>query len=356
VTLLYTPFKIFHYQAKLNSLPASNKEILAPVHIRIKPTNACNHNCNYCAYRNDSLQLGQNMSVKDYIPEKKMMEIIHDIIDMKVQAVTFSGGGEPFFYKHLLPVVKLLSKSDVKFASLTNGALLNGELAEIFAHNASWLRVSMDGWDGDSYARYRGVKKDAFSKLLNNLENFNKLNGNCLIGVSVIIDKENASHIYELINKLKNVGVKSVKVSPCVVSNKGIENNHYHKPIFDQVRVEVDKALSDLSEQEFEIFDAYHELDSKFEKDYNWCPFLQVLPVIGADLNIYPCQDKAYNLDTGVIGSIKNTSFKEFWFSDKNKFFKIDPSQHCNHHCVANSKNKNILEYLNADKDHLCFV
>jgi radical SAM protein with 4Fe4S-binding SPASM domain len=97
------------------------------------------------------------------------------------------------------------------------------------------------------------------------------------------------------------------------------------------------------------MFDSYHELDDKFNKEYDWCPYLQVLPVIGADLNIYPCQDKAYNLDEGLIGSIKNQSFKDFWFSSKENFFKINPSKVCNHHCVANSKNKLVLEYLNAD-------
>ena len=78
--------------------------------------------------------------------------------------------------------------------------------------------------------------------------------------------------------------------------------------------------------------------------------------MIGADLNIYPCQDKAYNLDEGLIGSLKNRSFKDFWVSDKSKFFKINPSIHCNHHCVAHPKNKLILEYLDVDKEHLDFV
>ena len=81
---------------------------------------------------------------------------------------------------------------------------------------------------------------------------------------------------------------------------------------------------------------------------------MQILPVIGADLNIYPCQDKAYNLENGLLGSIKDISFKEFWFNDKNKFFKINPSCHCNNHCVADSKNKIILDYL--DVEHLGFV
>ena len=83
---------------------------------------------------------------------------------------------------------------------------------------------------------------------------------------------------------------------------------------------------------------------------------MQILPVIGADLNIYSCQDKAYNFDCGLIGSIQEVRFKDFWFSGKDKFFKIDPSSDCVHHCVADAKNRLVHEYLEADPEHLGFV
>jgi len=38
-----------------------------------------------------------------------------------------------------------------------------------------------------------------------------------------------------------------------------------------------------LADNNFEIFDAYYELDAKFKKEYTWCPYSQILPVIGAD-------------------------------------------------------------------------
>jgi hypothetical protein len=41
--------------------------------------------------------------------------------------------------------------------------------------------------------------------------------------------------------------------------------------------------------------------------------------MMGIDLNNYPCQDKAYNLDDGLIASIKDISLKESWFNNKNK-------------------------------------
>jgi MoaA/NifB/PqqE/SkfB family radical SAM enzyme len=353
---LYTKMKIFHFKEKIDSLPSSEDEIMPPIHIRIKPTNVCNHNCCYCAYRAENLQLGKDMNRRDYIPYEKMMEIIDDIADMGVKAITFSGGGEPFCYPYLLQTVKRLSQGSIKFASLTNGAKLKGELAEIFALCGTWLRVSMDGWDNESYAIYRGVGRDEFTKVMNNMENFKKIGGECLLGVCLIVDKINAGHVYEFIRQIKEIGADSIKVSPCIVSNDRIENNLYHQPFFEDVRKQTKKAISDFSDATFEINDAYHELDETFTKDYTWCPYLQILPVIGADLNIYPCQDKAYNLDEGLIGSIKDCRFEDFWFKDKNKFFKINPSQHCNHHCVANAKNKLILDYLNTDREHLGFV
>tara|TARA_B100000315_G_scaffold244304_1_gene268679 strand:+ start:3142 stop:4212 length:1071 start_codon:yes stop_codon:yes gene_type:complete len=354
--LLYTSLKIFHFQDKIDSLPQSVDKITPPIHIRIKPTNVCAHNCWYCSYRSDNMQLGKDMVKKDYIPREKMMEIIDDIVEMGVKAVTFSGGGDPFYYPHLLEAVKKLAQSSVQFAALHNGSRLQGELAEIFARYATWLRFSIDGWDEKSYSEYRGVNKGEFTKVLNNMENFKKLDGKCYLGVSFIVDKKNASHVYEFVKRLKNAGVNSVKLSACVVDDDVQKNNDYHKNIFETVKNQIQKAIEELGDTNFEVFDAYHELEDRFKKNYAWCPYMQILPVIGADLNIYPCQDKAYNLEEGVIGSIGNQRFRDFWFSDKNNFFKINPSLVCNHHCIANGKNKMIFEYLNTDKRHGVFV
>lgn len=348
--------KIFHFKDKIDSLSKDIEKIAPPIHIRIKPTNVCNHNCRYCSYRADNLQLGQDMCLRDQIPEEKMMEILDDVIDMGVKSITFSGGGEPFCYPHLLKAVKRLSKSPVKFASLTNGSRLEGELAEIFAHHGTWLRISIDGWDNNSYADYRGVSKAEFNKVISNIKSFKNLGGKCYLGISLVVDKDNYLHIYDFIKQMRSLGVDSVKVSPCVVSDDSQKNNNYHQLLFNKVKEQVARAIKDLSGSSFEIFDAYHKVDMKFEKEYTWCPYLQILPVIGADLNIYPCQDKAYNLKDGLIGTIKDCRFKDFWFSDKNNFFKINPSRVCKHHCVADGKNKLIFNYLGADKEHLGFV
>lgn len=355
--VLYTNTKIFHFKDKLDSLSQNTDTITAPLHIRIKPTNVCCHSCKYCAYGRKNLGLFSKDEVKRVsISRKKMLEIADDIIEMKIKAVTFSGGGEPFVYPHFFEVIKKLSGADVKFSSLTNGSLLEGEIAELFASKGQWIRVSMDGWDDRSYSEYRAVSRGEYTKIMRNMKNFKRIPGGCYLGVSLIVDKKNAPYVYLMLSRLKEIGVDSVKISPCLVNDSSAGNNDYHRPFFKKVKKQIEKAVRSLSDDLFEIFDAYNELEQKFKKDYSWCPYIQILPVVGADLNVYSCPDKAYNLKSGIIGSIRNQRFRDFWFADKGSFFKINPSLVCNHHCERNQKNKLILEYLTVDKNHLEFM
>lgn len=355
-TSKYSKYKIFNYIEKIESLIENNRIISPPIHIRIKPTNVCAHDCWYCSYRADGIQLGKDMVIKDSIPKEKMMEIIDDCEAMGVKAITFSGGGDPFYYKHLLETIQRLKETNIQFAALTNGVNLKGEIAEIFAHHGKWIRISMDGWDDESYAKYRNIKVGEFTKVINNLKDFKKLGGRCSLGVSFIIDKTNHDKVYEFVRMIKETGVDSIKLSPCIVSNSGAENNEYHKDIFEMTSSECQRAKIDFEDASFEVFDSYHLLEDKFEKHYDWCPYLQILPVIGADMNVYSCHDKAYNLEEGLLGSIKQVSFKEFWMNDKEKFYQINPSCVCNHHCVANEANKMLLDFINIDREHIGFV
>ena len=75
---------------------------------------------------------------------------------------------------------------------------------------------------------------------------------------------------------------------------------------------------------------------------------MQIVPVIGADCNVYFCHDKAYK-PNGVLGSVQGSSFKELWFSKKAKeiFKNFNPKKECNHHCANDTKNILAIEMLN---------
>jgi MoaA/NifB/PqqE/SkfB family radical SAM enzyme len=351
---LYSFLKYLRFQDRLEAIREGR--LVAPVHIRIKPINRCNHDCWYCAYRDDQLQLGSDMIESDVLPESKMFEIIDDCISMGVKAVTFSGGGEPLLYKPLPETIEKLAAGGIKVATLTNGSNLKGRVAEALAAHATWVRVSVDAWNNESYMASRGAKAGQFDALLQNMANFSGTKTKCTLGVSFIVCKENHKEITNVCRKFKDVGVSHVKLSGVVVGNSSAENNSYHNQIRNEVERQIEAARI-YEDSSFSVVNHYHELEERFDKEYKTCPFLQFLTIIGADQIIYTCQDKAYT-SSGVLGSIKNRSFKEFWFSDENmvKIYGLDPSVSCRHHCVSHSKNLSILEYLSLNSEHGLFV
>ena len=354
MNVLYSNLKFLRYREHLAAL--SEGRVVAPIHVRIKPMNYCNHNCWYCAYRYDNLQLGEDMDLADQIPTDKIFEIADDLIAIDVKAVTFSGGGEPLLYKPLPELVGKLAGAGIRVATLTNGANLKGKVAEAFAEHATWVRVSMDGWDGASYAKSRGIKEDAFDRLLGNMRTFADTGTDCVLGVSFIIDEVHHNHIAEVCQAVRDAGANHVKLSPVVVGNSVAENNAYHDKIKDTVTDQIATATK-LKTPGFSVINHYHELPDLFAKPYSMCAYLQFLTVIGADCGVYTCQDKAYT-DSGLLGSIKDRRFKDFWYSEENrkKLFGFDPQVSCRHHCVTHSKNLAIMEYLSLDQEHGRFV
>ena len=350
----YSSLKFLNFRTQLDGLSKGN--VVAPIHIRLKPMNLCNHNCWYCAYRTDNVALGDQMDEKDQIPKKKMIELAHEFVEIGVKAVTFSGGGEPLLYKPLPEIIDILAGGGIRIASLTNGSNLKGKVADAFAKHGTWVRISIDAWDDDSYVKSRGAKENDFSKLLENIKAFTDRDTQCVLGVSFIVGKDNYKHIAEICTILKECGVDHVKVSGAVVSNDAAGNNYYHSLIKKEVAKQISEAKM-IENESFKILNHYHDLEDRFEKKYHTCPFLQFLTVVGADQYVYTCQDKAYT-ESGKMGSIAHRSFKEFWFSEGNqKFFReFDPALKCDHHCVSHSKNLAIHEYLSIDKEHGYFV
>ena len=354
MTTYYSALKFLQFQEHLTAL--KDGRVLAPVHIRVKPTNHCNHSCWYCAYRTDDLSLGDEMSEQDSIPAERMLALAHEFVEMGIKAVTFSGGGEPLLYKPLPDVIDILAAGGIRIAALTNGSNLKGRVADAFAKYGTWVRISLDAWDNDSYTKSRGAKAHDFSRLIENIRSFTARDTQCVLGISLIVGQDNYEHIFEICSLLKDCGVNHVKVSGAVVSNDAAGNNAYHLDIKGEVARQISKAQL-LVDENFNVIDHYHDLADRFEKRYQTCPFLQFLTVIGADQYVYTCQDKSYT-HAGRMGSIAERSFKDFWFSQENQQFlnTFDPSVQCGHHCVSHQKNLSIHEYLSIDSEHAYFI
>lgn len=233
------------------------------------------------------------MVEKDSIPAARMLALAHEFVDMGVKAVTFSGGGEPLLYKPLPEVIDVLAAAGIRIAALTNGSNLKGRVADAFAKHGTWVRISLDAWDDQSYIKSRGARARDFSRLIENIRAFTARDTQCVLGDSLIVGQDNHQHILEVCTLLKDCGVNHVKVSGAVVSNDAAGNNAYHLAIKAEVSHKIAAAQA-LADERFAVLNHYHDLEDRFEKHYHTCMFLKLLTVIGADQHVYTCQDKAY--------------------------------------------------------------
>lgn len=118
-----------------------------PITADIFLNNYCNNNCPYCTYKrwefdNDA----RYMSISDFI------RYANRLIDLGVQGFILTGGGEPTISKDFDKIVDWLDLHNINYGINTN-------FNRLIKCSPSYLKVSLDAWDNNSYNDRRGVSK-----------------------------------------------------------------------------------------------------------------------------------------------------------------------------------------------------
>ena len=369
---VYSHQKLAFHKEKLKSLKEGR--ITAPLYVRVKPTNKCNHKCFYCSYDPDfGYLLSEKKEILDEIPREKMMEILDNFKEIGVKAITYSGGGEPLVYPHIEEALQKNIDDGIDISIITNGQSLNGKKAELLA-NAKWVRVSADSCTPEVFKASRRISEKAFYELEDNLRNFAKLkNLDCEFGINFVIHKENARQVLESAKYFKSIGLNHIRFSPVFIP-KGYKDcpegsAKYHEPFRESVKKQIEEAKK-IEDENFKVYNFYDtDFDSSLvcKRTYPKCFMMQVVPVIAANSSVYFCHDKAYS-DSGLLGSIKDRSFKDLWFSPEAKeiFDTFDPIKGCQHHCTADGRNiciqkmidniDNLEEFIPKSEKHKNFI
>jgi len=343
----YSNLKIAWFPKKLQSF--KDEKLTAPICVRIKPTNKCCHNCYFCVYNFNFSSMHESANKIDEIPLNKMLEILADLRDMGVKAVTYSGGGEPLFHKDIIEILQKTLDCGLDLSMLTNGQLLDGTRAEKMIH-AKWIRVSMDYWNSDMFGESRKINKTLFHRIISNIKNFSAAikGASCDLGVNYIITRDNYKTLQEAFNLLVSTGVDNIRFSPLWVPNFF----NYHDPIKSTVKNQL-SVIYKKPVPGVTVYDTYNIVPEVTTRTYSRCYFLQVVPVIAADQKIYNCHNKSYD-PQGIIGSITDKKFSDVWFSKETQDYikNFRPDILCNHQCANDQKNKYIHEILGCSSDN----
>jgi len=348
----YSIHKIAWFPEKLESFRKG--VVTPPIYVRVKPTNRCNHDCFFCVYKASFSGMHELSPDResDYVGKvaelttDKLMEILEDFHALNVKAVTYSGGGEPLMHPGIVGVMERTLELGIDLSIITNGQLLQGDRARVLG-KAKWVRVSVDYQNAEQMHEHRNVPERMFEALLANLKAFSQTKDpGCNLFLNYIVHKGNCDGLLDAAHLFKAHGAENVRFSPMWIPNM----QEYHAPIREKVLAQLQAAQA-LVDGKFEVNTTY-DLTSPAHsttRTYHKCLFMQIVPVIAADGNVYACHNKAYDTK-GMVGSLANQRFIDLWFSDKTKqFFEtLDPTVACHHQCANDEKNILMHDIMSA--------
>ena len=128
----------------------------SPITADIFLTNYCNNKCPYCTYRRWELEAGAySMRYEEFVEYAKRL------LELGVRGFILTGGGEPTLCRDFKKITDWLEAHGIHYGINTN-------FNEVQYIRPDYLKVSLDGWDEDSYEKSRGVR--AYEKVRNNIQ------------------------------------------------------------------------------------------------------------------------------------------------------------------------------------------
>lgn len=173
-----------------------------PITADIFLTNYCNNKCPYCIYHRWSLDNGaQAMSKEEFVRYAERLK------QLGVQGFILTGGGEPTLNPDFDSIVQWLEENHLHYGINTNFNVL-----KFFAPD--YLKISLDGWDEDSYECSRGVRK--YRKVIENIYAYDAWRKEhakrTTLGIQKVVS--NADDIKKFYNANANLPVDYISMRP----------------------------------------------------------------------------------------------------------------------------------------------
>ncbi|MHA2023961.1 MAG: radical SAM protein [Candidatus Thorarchaeota archaeon] len=351
----YSPYKIVHHFDKLERLKKGQQTV--PIQIQFVPSNTCNQRCSFCAYRMKKAVNNQMFREQEMLSYEKSVECLDDFAAMGVKGVHFTGGGEPLVHPDIRDMFNDTLSRGLDLALVSNGVALNEELCNLLGR-AVWVRISIDSATAETYSQIRGVKPNVFFKVIENVKNLVKCRRDqgCVIGIGYVVNANNYHEIFQGAKLAKELGVDNVRISGAFTPG----GYQYFDGFRDKAREMAAQAEEELSDSNFKVFNLFNDrMKDLFESKQapHFCSVKELITFVGADYNVYTCCTLAYN-SAGLIGSIKEQSFRELWKSQKKvDFFNShDPKKICTYPCLNKGKIAFINYCIKKSPKHINFI
>lgn len=310
-----------------NKLIYNMENILSrkPITADIFLNSACNNKCPYCTYARYKQRSSTYMTFEGF------KDNINILLANGVKGVILTGGGEPTISPDFDKITDYLEQNSIPYGINTNFNLFK-------AIKPNYLKISLDGYDRESYQKARGV--DRYDIVLTNIKEYLKYRSmskpgtfNTSVGIQTVATRvEDAVRFYEAHKKLD---VDYFNIRP-MESTCG---EYYNNVQTSAERRMILEYLQDIHERDSRVCINYkwHEVRTQFDKCY--ANFSQI--AINENSEVMYCCHKPYE----IIGRLDD---KDIW--EKREHFQTN-MQMCDVPCRLTAPNNFIQSLQDVPSD-----
>ena len=296
-----------------------------PITADVFITNYCNNKCPYCTYRRWELEPGAR-----YMHFEDFVKYTQRLLWFGVKGIILTGGGEPTLNPDFNKITEYLEKNEIDYGINTN-------FCEYRYFRPNYLKVSLDGYDRESYIKKRGV--DRYDDVIANIKKYaeNKDKSKTNLGVQMVVTDIN--DIEPFYNSVKDIDLDYIVYRPVESTNRCYYSDTDLKtfvPIFI-------KYLNSFKRKDERIVvnSKWGQLDQRFRTCVaNWAQI--ALDECG---NVIYCCHKPYE----IVGHIMDDDIME-----KREAFKTNMCT-CDIPCRLTASNM-LVEYAEQRTKDDCFI
>jgi len=332
---------------------------LHPVYVEVSPVGACNHRCTFCAVD----YIGYK---SQFLDTAKLCESLTLMGRNGVKSVMYAGEGEPLLHKDMSCIVNHAKDSGIDNAFTTNGVHLTDSFLRNCGSSISWIKVSFNSGQRDTYAKIHRTQPKDFDRVIDNLRNavaWKRANNHDIaIGIQSLLLPENAHTMEDLVLLSKELGLDYVVIKP--YSQHKYSNTQIYKDIDYKPYLDLGMRLSLHNDDNFNVVFRINTINNWLNQNQDrYCKCLATPSMWGyimADGSVYSCS--AYLLDDRFkLGNINEDTFSSIWTSDRkmqNATFvanELDISE-CRVNCRMDQVNRYLDVVVNETAPHFNFI
>lgn len=314
--MMITPDKVFAHLDRIQGWRNGDKP--APVTIEWDLSNRCSRGCQGChmAYTHARGPLAGahdgpvgSTPTGDLADTDLVIRALEQARAAGVQGIVWSGGGEPTLHPDFDRITESASELGFDQGMYTHGGHIHEWRGFQLARRFTWVVVSLDRADAESYRAYKGGGMRGFERACQGIKNL--VGGPCTVGVSLLLDADTWRDMPQAISLTHALGADYVTFRPMI----SFDQANPAEPTDD--RSWITEALPTLRAAGTTPgvvcdVDRFLEYRDWTARSYHACMGIRLNTTITPDGRVWLCPNRR-GFAGSSLGDLNQESFQDIW-------------------------------------------